>query len=141
MRRLAAICWPCTRSEDLGGLKKWRPPFFTFARRMRGSLPVSRCLSMAGPRPEAERERRTTDMPTEESKPQVPDRPANAEAAKPATGPARKRRRWVLPLMVLLAIIALFVGIPKVVHALNTVSTDDAYVNSYVTFVAPRVAG
>ena len=26
-------------------------------------------------------------------------------------------------------------------HALNTVSTDDAYVNSYVTFVAPRVAG
>jgi membrane fusion protein (multidrug efflux system) len=80
-------------------------------------------------------------MPTEESKPQVPDRPANAEAAKPATGPARKRRRWVLPLMVLLAIIALFVGIPKVVHALNTVSTDDAYVNSYVTFVAPRVAG
>jgi membrane fusion protein (multidrug efflux system) len=79
-------------------------------------------------------------MPAEE-KPQVPDRPANAEAAKPATGPARKRRRWVLPLIVLLAIIALIFGIPKVVHALNTVSTDDAYVNSYVTFVAPRVAG
>ena len=26
-------------------------------------------------------------------------------------------------------------------HAFNTVSTDDAYVNSYVTFVAPRVSG
>jgi membrane fusion protein, multidrug efflux system len=88
-------------------------------------------------------------MPAEESKPQVPDRPANAEAAqpgnaeaaKPGPGPARERRRWVLPLIVLLAIIALIFGIPKVVHALNTVSTDDAYVNSYVTFVAPRVAG
>src|ERR1700719_1750966 len=80
-------------------------------------------------------------MPAEESKPQSPEQPANAEAAKPAAGPARKRRRWVLPLVVLLAIGALFVGIPKVVHALNTVSTDDAYVNSYVTFVAPRVAG
>jgi Fe-S oxidoreductase len=26
-------------------------------------------------------------------------------------------------------------------HALNTASTDDVYVNGYVTFVAPRVAG
>src|ERR1700675_3378866 len=80
-------------------------------------------------------------MPAEESKPQSPEQPANAEAAKPAAGPAPKRRRWVLPLVVLLAIGALFVGIPKVVPALNTVSTDDAYVNSYVTFVAPRVVG
>ncbi len=30
---------------------------------------------------------------------------------------------------------------PWVVTALNTVSTDDAYVNGHVTFVAPRVAG
>jgi len=30
---------------------------------------------------------------------------------------------------------------PLVVIALNTVSTDDAYVNGHVTFVAPRVAG
>jgi membrane fusion protein (multidrug efflux system) len=41
----------------------------------------------------------------------------------------------------LLVVIALVLGIPKVLHALNTVSTDDAYVNSYVTFVAPRVSG
>ena len=32
-------------------------------------------------------------------------------------------------------------GVPWIQHSLNTVSTDDAYVNSYVTFVAPRVAG
>src|SRR5262249_35505539 len=31
--------------------------------------------------------------------------------------------------------------IPWVITALTTVSTDDAYVNSHVTFVAPRVAG
>jgi membrane fusion protein (multidrug efflux system) len=80
-------------------------------------------------------------MPAEETKPQAPDKPANAEAPKPATGFPRKRRRWVLPLIVLVAIVVLFVGIPKVLRALNTVSTDDAYVNSYVTFVAPRVAG
>ena len=79
-------------------------------------------------------------MPAEESKPQAPDQPAKAEAAKPAVGRPRKRRRWML-LGVLLVILALVVGIPKVLHALNTVSTDDAYVNSYVTFVAPRVAG
>jgi membrane fusion protein (multidrug efflux system) len=80
-------------------------------------------------------------MPAEEPKPQAPEQPANSEAAKPATVPVQKRRRWVLPLIVILAVLALVVGIPKVLHALNTVSTDDAYVNSYVTFVAPRVAG
>jgi membrane fusion protein, multidrug efflux system len=32
-------------------------------------------------------------------------------------------------------------GIPYIQRALNTVSTDDAYVNGHVTFVAPRVAG
>src|SRR5450755_1248327 len=80
-------------------------------------------------------------MPAEESKPPVPEPPANPEATKPTVVPPRKRRRWVLPLVVVLVVIALFLGIPKIVRALNTVSTDDAYVNSYVTFVAPRVAG
>jgi len=32
-------------------------------------------------------------------------------------------------------------GIPWIREMLNTVSTDDAYVNGHVTFVAPRVAG
>src|ERR1700733_14155008 len=80
-------------------------------------------------------------MAAEETKPQAPEHPAEAEAAKTAVVPPRKRRRWLLPVVVLLVVIALVLGIPKVVHALNTVSTDDAYVNSYVTFVAPRVSG
>lgn len=32
-------------------------------------------------------------------------------------------------------------GIPWIIQALNTVSTDDAYVDGHVTFVAPRVSG
>ena len=37
--------------------------------------------------------------------------------------------------------LALIFGIPEVIRAYNTVSTDDAYVNGHVTFVAPRVPG
>jgi membrane fusion protein (multidrug efflux system) len=40
-------------------------------------------------------------------------------------------------ILVALAVVAA----PWIVKLLNTVSTDDAYVNSHVTFVAPRVAG
>jgi membrane fusion protein (multidrug efflux system) len=39
-----------------------------------------------------------------------------------------------------LAVLLVF-GIPWVEKMLDTVSTDDAYVNGHVTFVAPRVAG
>jgi membrane fusion protein (multidrug efflux system) len=41
----------------------------------------------------------------------------------------------------IVALVVLIIAVPLVIHALHTVSTDDAYVNSYVTFVAPRVAG
>ena len=32
-------------------------------------------------------------------------------------------------------------AVPRVVTAVRTVSTDDAYVNGHVTFVAPRIPG
>ena len=35
----------------------------------------------------------------------------------------------------------LYEAVPKVITAFKTVSTDDAYVNGHVTFVAPRVPG
>jgi membrane fusion protein (multidrug efflux system) len=38
-------------------------------------------------------------------------------------------------------VFALYEAIPRVVTAFKTVSTDDAYVNGHVTFVAPRVPG
>ena len=40
-----------------------------------------------------------------------------------------------------MAAVVLFIGIPIVIRAFSTVSTDDAYVNGYVTLVAPRVSG
>jgi membrane fusion protein (multidrug efflux system) len=51
------------------------------------------------------------------------------------------RRKWRFVLAIAAAAILLGIGIPLVFHSLRTVSTDDAYVNSHVTFVAPRVAG
>jgi membrane fusion protein (multidrug efflux system) len=42
--------------------------------------------------------------------------------------------------IVVVAVLFVF-GVPWVETMLNTVSTDDAYVNGHVTFVAPRVAG
>jgi membrane fusion protein (multidrug efflux system) len=78
----------------------------------------------------------------EEPKPAPSDRPAAPEAPlAPTARPAHRRGWWPIALGVLVAALLIFVGIPRLLHALNTVSTDDAYVNSYVTFVAPRVTG
>ena len=41
----------------------------------------------------------------------------------------------------LVLVVALAFGIPSIIEAFNTVSTDDAYVNGHVTFVAARVRG
>ena len=55
--------------------------------------------------------------------------------------PSRRRRLLIVAFGALvLAAIGIF-GIPWILASLNTVSTDDAYVNGHVTFVAPRVAG
>jgi membrane fusion protein, multidrug efflux system len=63
----------------------------------------------------------------------------------PAPSPGRrlsKKRRLLMGVIgaLVLVAIALF-GIPYIQQTLDTVSTDDAYVNGHVTFVAPRVAG
>jgi membrane fusion protein (multidrug efflux system) len=60
--------------------------------------------------------------------------------------PAHHRPRWkrTLPMGVLaaLGLAAIWVyGVPWIQLTLNTVSTDDAFVNGHVTFVAARVSG
>jgi membrane fusion protein (multidrug efflux system) len=60
-------------------------------------------------------------------------------SARPA--PNRRRRRWLVAVVILLLVVVAYFGTPIVNRALNTVSTDDAYVNGHVTFVAPRVPG
>jgi membrane fusion protein, multidrug efflux system len=80
-------------------------------------------------------------MPTETPTPQPSNQFTAPEAQpKPTTRLARKHR-WRLIAVLLLLVAALLVGIPRILRALNSVSTDDAYVNGYVTFVAPRVSG
>ena len=70
-----------------------------------------------------------------------PGEGATAEE-KPKTPPAHPRRKWFLlgAGVIVLAGAAYFI-VPWLITALNTVSTDDAYVNGHVTFVAPRVLG
>jgi membrane fusion protein (multidrug efflux system) len=70
-------------------------------------------------------------------------RPPGSPVAAPAHVVKRRSwRRWVLVLagVVVLAAVGVYAA-PSVVRMFNTISTDDAYVNGHVTFVAPRVAG
>ncbi|HEY7088958.1 MAG TPA: biotin/lipoyl-binding protein, partial [Tepidisphaeraceae bacterium] len=63
---------------------------------------------------------------------------APAEPARPP--PARRKVvLWVVGAIV--ALIVLIAAVQWILHALRTISTDDAYVNGHVTFVAPRIAG
>ncbi|HWB07822.1 MAG TPA: HlyD family secretion protein [Pirellulales bacterium] len=84
------------------------------------------------------------------AEPDLPTAPAPAAPAEQAAHsdkpgaprPARSLRRWLLLAGVVSGMpVGAYVLFPFVLTALNTVSTDDAYVNGHVTFVAPRVAG
>ena len=74
--------------------------------------------------------------------------PGGASAAATEHGgsrgpPSHRLRKWlaIAGSVVLGAAAVDRFLVPALVTALNTVSTDDAYVNSHVTFVAPRVVG
>jgi membrane fusion protein, multidrug efflux system len=59
----------------------------------------------------------------------------------PAPASHSARRWWLWGLGGVGILVALMVGVPRFIRAWHTVSTDDAFVNGHVTFVAPRVAG
>src|SRR5262245_58131906 len=74
--------------------------------------------------------------------PTPPQQPAGPDVVTKPAPPARPLRRWLLLAVSALGlVIAGYFLVPTVVTMLNTVSTDDAYVNGHVTFVAPRVPG
>jgi membrane fusion protein, multidrug efflux system len=78
-----------------------------------------------------------TARQTEKAQPDAPSGPNSPTSHSP------QRRRPLLlgaAAAALLAVILVF-GIPLIRQSLNTVSTDDAYVNGHVTFVAARVPG
>jgi membrane fusion protein (multidrug efflux system) len=88
----------------------------------------------------------TSSAPKPESPAARVDGALHPTAAAPSPAPplAAKRRhgRWVWGLGLLPVLAAAgFYFTPSVVRSFTTISTDDAYVNSHVTFVAPRVAG
>ncbi len=65
-----------------------------------------------------------------------------APLAQPSTAkPAEKRPRWIWIAGGVLGVLILIEAIPRIITAFKTVSTDDAYVNGHVTFVAARVPG
>jgi membrane fusion protein (multidrug efflux system) len=102
--------------------------------------------------PENGFDRKTSPAPD----PSAPAKPAAAEPAAtpnegvpgapqpqpPAAPPPRRSRKWLLGVGAVAALaVAVYFLVPWVDTALNTVSTDDAYVNGHVTTVAPRVSG
>src|ERR1700742_3117975 len=58
-----------------------------------------------------------------------------------APGRSVGRRRLLIGAGIVALVVALAFGIPWIRFVLSTVSTDDAFVNGHVTFVAPRVHG
>ena len=81
-------------------------------------------------------------METDQSTPSSVEKPASVpDRTKPTAKAPSKRRRVFIVAAIAVAISLLVFGVPRIIRAFNTVSTDDAYVNGYVTFVAPRVSG
>jgi len=80
-------------------------------------------------------------MKSEEAKTEPSVEPDPAKAPPQPMLPVPRHRPWKAVVGVIALVLILIAGIPRILRALRTVSTDDAYVNSYVTFVAPRVAG
>jgi membrane fusion protein, multidrug efflux system len=79
---------------------------------------------------------------TEQSSPKLVEKSAtSAERPGPTAKAPNKRRRILILAAIVVGILVLVLGIPRVIRTFSTVSTDDAYVNGYVTFVAPRVSG
>ena len=63
------------------------------------------------------------------------------DAIRSETRPHRRRKLLIGTLGVLVVVVALWFGVPWIRFTLDTESTDDAFVNSHVTFVAARVSG
>lgn len=89
----------------------------------------------------------TPEKQEEAGRPQrrLPENDSQGQSAPPPPSPggrpARKRKLLIGAGVVVVLIAAIVFGIPQMRLALSTVSTDDAYVNGHVTFVAPRVSG
>jgi membrane fusion protein (multidrug efflux system) len=73
------------------------------------------------------------------------DKSPRTETASTSAPPAKQRftrnRKLLVGVLGVVVIAIVLFGVPWIRSVLSTVSTDDAYVNGHVTFVAPRVRG
>ena len=58
-----------------------------------------------------------------------------------AAVPSAGKHKWPWIVGLVAAVAACVASIPWIQETMNTVSTDDAYVNGHVTYVAPRISG
>jgi membrane fusion protein (multidrug efflux system) len=79
-----------------------------------------------------------TDAAVDGDAPGAPTDPGSMPASNPRI---TRRRKLLIGVLGATVIAAAVFGIPWIRSVLSTVSTDDAYVNGHVTFVAPRVRG
>ncbi len=82
------------------------------------------------------------DSSRKKTSPPQEDVPVEREPIAPSVDRSKRKKKLLMGVIgaLVLAAAAAF-GIPFIRQTLNTVSTDDAYVNGHVTFVAPRVGG
>src|SRR5271167_4131397 len=73
--------------------------------------------------------------------PSVPAPEADAPIAQASTEKPQRRPLWIWIAGGVLLLLALYEAIPWAITVFRTESTDDAYVNGHVTFVAPRRRG
>src|SRR5271156_49245 len=71
----------------------------------------------------------------------APSASTSKAEAPVAQAPTQRRPLWMWIAGGVLLLLALYEAIPWTITAFRTESTDDAYVNGHVTFVAPRVPG
>ncbi|MBR0800760.1 HlyD family secretion protein [Bradyrhizobium jicamae] len=96
---------------------------------------------------EHSRESSVVDAPATAKAGAAVDRDSELRQTDPASTlpPANQRFTWrrkvLIGVLGAVVIVAAVFGIPWIRQTLNTVSTDDAFVNGHVTFVAPRVHG
>ena len=98
----------------------------------------------------------TTDHSSESSPADAPvipkaDAAVDRDGELPQTGPAStlpppnqrftRRKKFLIGVLGAVVIVAAVYGVPWIRQTLNTVSTDDAFINGHVTLVAPRVRG
>jgi membrane fusion protein, multidrug efflux system len=70
----------------------------------------------------------------------LPPTDSASKAVPPASQGFTRRRKFLTGVLCAVVIAAAVYGIPWIRFVLSTVSTDDAYVNGHVTFVAPASA-